>query len=447
MIIPSPFFSPQAFGASGDGQTSDTRALQAAIDACGGRQGGGGTVYLPAGRYRSGALFFHDNVTLHLDAGATLLGSQDPAEYPVAGNRWEGTEQPTYTPLLAGNGLKNITITGRGVIDGQGDFWWRAHRDKTLPYPRPRLIGFTDCHNVLIEGVTLKNSPAWTINPVRCENVNIRGVTIINPPESPNTDGINPDSCRLVRISDCFVSVGDDCITIKAGTQFESPEHLRPCRDITITNCTLERGHGGVVIGSETSGSIQNIAVSNCVFIGTDRGIRMKSRRGRGGVVENVRVTNIIMDGVLCPFTMNLLYHCGARGDPLVADTSRRPVDAGTPRFRGIHFSHISAVGVKIAAGFLYGLPEMPVEDISFNDISIEMTGGADPATPEMADNFPRMAQAGLYVRNARDLRLRDVRIRGQAGKAFDFDESVIMQSEHVCEAKQEPFDEEGDER
>jgi polygalacturonase len=445
-----PFFLPQAFGAVGDGQTSDTRPLQAAIDAAGScREGGqgGGTVYLPAGRYKTGALFFRDNVTLHLEAGATLLGSQDPAEYPVAGSRWEGAEQLTYTPLLAGNGLKNITITGRGVIDGQGNFWWRAHRAKSLPYPRPRLIGFADCQNILIEGVTLTNSPAWTINPVRCENVNVRGVTIINPPESPNTDGINPDSCRLVRISDCFVSVGDDCITIKAGAQTEQPERLekpepvRPCRDITITNCTLERGHGGVVIGSETSGGVQNVVVSNCVFIGTDRGIRMKSRRGRGGVVQNVRVTNIIMDGVLCPFTMNLFYHCGARGDPVVADPARRPVDAGTPRFHGIHFSHISAVGVKIAAGFLYGLPEMPVEDISFEDVSIEMSGGADPAAPEMADNLPSMAQAGLYVRNARDLRLRDVRIRGQVGKAFDFDESVTLT--HVSE----PFDEKGDER
>ena len=165
-----------------------------------------------------------DNITLHLEAGATLLGSQNPADYPVTSNRWEGVEQLTYAPLIAGNGLKNIAITGRGTIDGQGESWWQAFNEKTLAYPRPRLIGFADCHNVLIEGITLINSPAWTINPVRCENVNIRGLTIINPPDSPNTDGINPDSCRLVRISDCYVSVGDDCITIKAGTQHEHPD-------------------------------------------------------------------------------------------------------------------------------------------------------------------------------------------------------------------------------
>jgi polygalacturonase len=416
--------SPFDFGAKADGITLDTAAIQFAIDACTAR--GGGTITVPAGRYLTGALFFRDNITLHLEAGATLLGSQNPADYPVTPNRWEGAEQLTYASLMAGNGLKNIAITGRGTLDGQGDFWWEGFREKTLAYPRPRLIGFTDCQNVLIEGVTLANSPAWTVNPVRCENVNVRGVTIINPPDSPNTDGINPDSCRLVRISDCYVSVGDDCITIKAGTQHEHPERRAACRDITITNCTLERGHGGVVIGSEMSGDVQNVVISNCVFIGTDRGIRMKSRRGRGGVVENVRITNLIMDGVLCPFTMNLYYHCnGAKGDTIVSDKNPRPVDDGTPAFRNIHYSHITAVDVKIAAGFFYGLAEMPLEDISLSNISISLTGGADADYPEMADDIPSMSQAGFFIRNARRVRLDNVQVYNQLGPAFDVDDSV----------------------
>ena len=416
--------SPLDFGAKADGVTLDTAAIQAAIDACAAR--GGGTVTIPAGRYLSGAIFFRDNISLHLEAGATLLASQNPSDYPVTANRWEGVEQQTYTPFMAGNGLKNITITGRGTLDGQGAFWWKSFREKTLAHPRPRLIGFADCQNVLIEGVTLTNSPAWTINPVRCENVNVRGVTIINPPDSPNTDGINPDSCRLVRISDCYVSVGDDCITIKSGTQFERPDLLQPCRDITITNCTLERGHGGVVIGSEMSGGVQNVVISNCVFIGTDRGIRLKSRRGRGGLVENVRVSNLIMDGVLCPFTMNLYYHCnGAKGDTTVSDKQPRAVESGTPAFRNIHYSHITAVDVKIAAGFFYGLAEMPLEDISLTDISISLTGGAEPGYPEMADDIPSMFQAGFFIRNARNIRLDNVQVHNQLGPAFDTDDSV----------------------
>lgn len=419
---PAAVFDPRSFGARGDGRTLDTAALQAAIDACAGR--GGGTVFVPAGEYLTGTLFFRDRISLHLDAGATLLGSQDPADYPVTSNRWEGSEQLTHSPLIAGSHLHNIALLGRGTINGRGDFWWEAFREKRLDYPRPRLIGFNDCSNVLIEGVTLINSPSWTVNPVRCENVNIRGITIVNPPDSPNTDGINPDSCRLVRISDCSVSVGDDCITLKSGTQHEKPEYAAPCRDITVTNCTLERGHGGVVIGSETSGDVQNVVISNCVFIGTDRGIRLKSRRGRGGVVEDVRISNLIMDGVLCPFTMNLYYGCGAWGDPLVSDKNHRPVDEGTPRFRRIHLSGITARDVRLAAGFVYGLAEMPVEDVSLDDVTISLAEEAEAGYPEMADDIPQMRQAGFFVRNARNLHLQRVEITHPRGPAFDIADS-----------------------
>ncbi len=174
------------------------------------------------------------------------------------------------------------------------------------------------------------------------------------------------------------------------------------------------------------SGGVQNVVISNCVFIGTDRGIRMKSRRGRGGVVENMRVSNLIMDGVHCPFTMNLYYNCnGAKGDTIVSDKNPQPVDDGTPAFRGIHFSHISAVDVKIAAGFFYGLAEMPLEDISLSDISITLTAGLAAETPEMADDIPSMSQAGFYIRNARNLRFNAVQITGQTGQAFDLDELV----------------------
>jgi polygalacturonase len=321
--------------------------------------------------------------------------------------------------------LHNISVTGRGTIDGRGAVWWKAKEEKTLAYPRPRLISFSNCTNVLIEGITAINSPSWTINPIHCQNVNIHAVTIINPADSPNTDGIDPDSCRLVRISDCYISVGDDCITIKSGTEDEHPDRYAPCRDITITNCTLERGPGGVVIGSEMSGGVRNVVISNCVFIGTDRGIRFKSRRGRGGTIEDIRVSNLIMDGVLCPFTMNLYYHIGVRGDLNVSDKNPRAINDGTPRLRRIHFSHITAREVKHAAGFLYGLAEMPLEDISFSDISISISEQADAGHPDMADDIPSMCQAGFFIRNARRLRLENVQVTGQVGEVFDLDESV----------------------
>lgn len=411
-------FNVREHGATGDGQTLDSRAIQSVIDSCAER--GGGTVFLPVGQYLTGSLFLRNNISLHLDAGAVILGSENPDDYPIIHSRWEGMHQDTYAPLIAGQNLNNIAVVGRGTIDGRGEIWWKAKKENTLAHPRPRLISFSDCSNVLIEGITAINSPSWTINPVHCQNVNIHAITIINPADSPNTDGINPDSCRLVRISDCHISVGDDCITIKSGTEHERPDRYAPCRDITITNCTLERGHGGVVIGSEMSGGVKNVVISNCVFIGTDRGIRIKSRRGRGGTIEDIRVSNLIMDGVLCPFTMNLYYHIGERGNVDVSDKNPRSVDDGTPHLRRIHFSHITAREVKHAAGFLYGLAEMPLEDISFTDISISISDEADSGYPEMADDISSMSQAGFFIRNARHLRLENVEVTGQIGEAFD---------------------------
>ncbi len=417
MIHSATFFNPRDFGALGDGASLDTRALQSAIDAA--AQTGGGTVFVPAGKYVTGPLFLRDNITLFLDAGATLLGSENTADYPLVTMRWEGVTRETHAPLIGGDGLHHVAVVGRGAIDGRGAIWWQKHRAKTLDAPRPRLISFANSTNVLIEGVTLTNSPAWTINPVRCENVTIDKVTIINPPDSPNTDGINPDSCRNVHIANCHVDVGDDCVTIKSGVEAEAPELRTPCENIAVTNCTMVHGHGGVVIGSEMSGGVRNVVISNCVFVGTDRGIRIKSRRGRGGIIEDIRVTNVIMRDVLCPLTLNLYYHIGARGDKTVSDKNPRPVDEGTPRARHIHLSHITAHDAKIAAGFVYGLPEMPIEDLTLEDVSISMDRSAPAGYADMADDIPQMQASGLFVRNVRGLRLRDVEITNQIGEAF----------------------------
>jgi len=422
------------FGAAGDGRTLDTAAIQSAIDAC--SSAGGGTVLVPAGAYLSGSLILRSHVTLHLEAGAVLLGSEDPADYPLVRSRWEGVEQETHAPLIGGSCLEGIAIVGRGTVDGRGEIWWRRFRERVVMqdypyaelreiaphYPRPRLISFVDCDNVLIEGLTLTCSPSWTINPVRCHNVTIDKVTIINPPDSPNTDGINPDSCANVHISNCHIDVGDDCIAIKSGTEAEDPGRRAPCENITITNCTMVHGHGGVVIGSEMAGGVRNVVVSNCIFESTDRGIRLKSRRGRGGVVEDIRVANVIMVDVLCPFTVNLYYACGAWGDKVVADRQPHPVTVGTPQVRRVSLSHITAREVKLAAGFVAGLPEMPVEDLSLRDVTISMARDAQPGYPEMADNMELMQGAGLHVSNVCGLRLDDVEITDQQGPALVLD-------------------------
>jgi polygalacturonase len=410
-------FNIRNYGAIGDGCTLDMGAIQSALDAC--AAVGGGTVLAPPGRYLTGRLIFHSHITFQLKDGAVILGSIDPKDYPVDLFRWEGVEQASYAPIFSGQYLNDIAITGQGTIDGNGKVWWERFKNRTLTYPRPRMIGFSDCSNVLIEGLKLVNSPSWTVNPVRCENVTIHGLNIINPPDSPNTDGINPDSCKHVRISNCYVSVGDDCITLKSGTEHEKGHLREACHDISITNCTLANGHGGVVIGSEMSGNVFDVSISDCTFTGTDRGIRLKSRRRRGGIVEDIRVSNLTMEKVLCPITMNLYYHIGVRGDPFINDKNPRPKSTGTPRFRNIHFSHITAKDVKYAAGFIYGLAEMPVENISFDHMVISLAKESEQGYPEMADGLESMAQAGLYINNACNIHLECVEIQNQRGPAF----------------------------
>jgi hypothetical protein len=271
----------------------------------------------------------------------------------------------------------------------------------------------------VLEDFEARNSPSWTIHPVRSHNVTIRGLRIVNPPDSPNTDGINPDSCSSVRIADCFVSVGDDCITIKAGVEGESDS--APCERVVVTGCVLERGHGAVVIGSEMSGSVRDVVVSDCVFRGTDRGVRMKTRRGRGGSVTRVRVTGVIMQDTLCPFAINSHYGCGAWDDPVVADLGARELGPGTPSFSDISFSSITASGSRIAAAWIDALAESPIRGLSFNDVSIEMGGEAASGPAEMSPNAPSLSLAGFHAYNVLGLRLNNLRIRGQAGAAYRF--------------------------
>jgi len=411
------FVNIMDFGAVADGKTINTEAFKSAIEEC--SKNGGGTVYVPAGKYATGPIHLKSNITLNIDAGAVLLFSNDINDFPIVNSRWEGEECEVYSPLFYGENLENVAIVGRGTLDGQGEYWWKLMSEGKIEYPRPRFISFTDSKNILIEGVFITNSPAWTINPICCENVTVNKVTIKNPAFSPNTDGINPDSCKNVHISNCHIDVGDDCIAIKSGV--ETSTKRVPCENITITNCTMVHGHGGVVIGSEMSGGVRNIVISNCVFEGTDRGIRIKSRRRRGGFVEDIRVNNIIMKSVICPFILNLYYHCGANGrEQYVWDENPYPVDETTPAFRRIHLSNITAREVRACAAFMYGLSEMPVEDITLENITIHMDKDANPAKPAMMTKIEKMKQKGVICRNAKNIRFTNVTVSEHEGPAFD---------------------------
>lgn len=427
-------------GAIADGSRTTTAQLQAAIDAC--AAAGGGTVYFGAGRYVTGSLWLKSNLTVELDAGAVLLGSADFADFPKWQSKWEGPGvKAAPAALLCGEGLENVAVIGRGTIDGRGQPWWTAQLDALVrmretasgeEFARPNLFRLVDSRNILISGITFKNSPFWTVSPLACDNVTIHAINIHNPPDSPNTDGINPDSCRNVRISDCHVDVGDDCITIKSGKEDDGRRVLQPCENITVTNCTLVHGHGGVVMGSEMSGGVRNVTISNCVFRGTDRGIRLKARRGRGGYVEDIRVSNLVMDEVNCPIAVNLFYGCGAWDSDRVNNAAAMPVDEGTPRFRHIRFTGISARRTKVAAAFILGLPEQYVEDIALHDVCVEMdVDNTTAGDPDMSPIVEPRCRAGIIARNVRGLSMRDVSVTHSVGPALD-----VTDAEHLLVAE-----------
>jgi polygalacturonase len=412
------FYSVIRFGASSDGQTMCTEAIRKAIDTA--ASAGGGTIFFPSGTYLTGPIHLQSHITLFLDAGATIKFSTNFDDYlPMVPSRWEGITVTNFSPLIYAYQAKDVAIVGRGTLDGQGQVWWdflqklRANKDQprskwqeefvrlnkdriaeanyaplNVGYLRPPFIQFYECTNVLVEGVTIRNSPFWNVLPVFCEGVNVHGVSIINPPLSPNTDGVNPDSCRNVRISDCLIDTGDDCITIKSGRDADGRRVGKPAENYTIVNCTLLHGHG-LSIGSEMSGGVKNIAVDNCVFDGTDNGIRIKSTRGRGGVIENVRISNLVMRNIREEAIVLTTFY--RKSDP-------EPVSERTPIFRNIHFSGITGAGTVTCE--VTGLAEMPVENVTFNDI--QLTG-----------------KTGFAIKDAKGIELHHVTVNTERGPAF----------------------------
>ncbi len=392
------------------------------------RAQGGGVLDVPAGVYPTGSIRLYDNMTLNIESGAVLRFHQDEAAFPLIDLEFEGIAGKMHQSCIYAENAKNVTVTGYGTVDGQGAYWWKQIRERgCTEYPRPYLVCFADCEHVVLENVTLTNSPAWTVHPLRCRNVVIRGLNIKNPADSPNTDGIDPDACEDVRISDCTIDVGDDCIAIKSGT--EDTPNRRASQRIIITNCHFLHGHGGVVLGSEMSGDIRNVVVSSCVFYETDRGIRLKTRRGRGGRVEGIYLSDLIMEKVMCPFVFNMYYFCGRDGKlRRVWDKAPYPVGEDTPMLRDVTITGVRARQCTASAGFFYGLAEMPVEGVTMRDIVVEMTQDGPAGTPAMMDGCPRMQGAGFFLRNAVGVSLRDVKVLGVHGDVLDIDESVRME-------------------
>lgn len=417
-VIPDRSVSIVDFGAVGDGTVMNTGAFAAAMKSLSAQ--GGGHLIVPAGIWLTGPICFESDIDLHLDNGALLLFSEDLSDYPLVETTFEGLDMIRCQSPLSALGKENISITGQGTINGSGDSWRPVKKGKVSPshwqrltaggvvggkgdvwYPnenirelnedgvrdkgriledndwsyahdflRPVLLSFVKCRNVLLEGVTFENSPSWNLHPMMCENVIIDRISVRNPDYAQNGDGLDAESCRNVLVTGCTFDVGDDAICIKSGKDQDGRRRNVPCENVLIEDCTVYHGHGGFVIGSEMSGGVRNISVRNCVFVGTDCGLRFKSVRGRGGVVESIFVDGIKMANIVGDAIIFDLYY-GLKGEPVA-----QPVSIETPVFRDIHISNTVCRGADRAMYF-NGLPEMPLKDITVDNSVFHSSKGA----------------------------------------------------------------------
>jgi polygalacturonase len=419
-------FSIEKFGAVADGLTLNTVSINKAIATCSAK--GGGVVLVSGGVWLTGPVEMKSNVNLHITRDAILLFSDDFDQYPLVEGTYEGRTAARNQSPIFGNNLENIAITGRGVVDGNGDVWravgkdrltereWKAKKasggvvsaDDHMWYPsaksklawdtkrgtailpgqtlkdfedikdflRPNLLVFTNCKKVLLEGVTFQNSPAWCLHPVLCEDLTVRNVFAKNPDYAQNGDGLDVESCKNVLVEGCTFDVGDDGICIKSGKDEEGRKRGRPTENVIIRNNIVYKAHGGFVIGSEMSGGARNIFVYNCSFMGTDIGLRFKTTRGRGGVVENIYVKNIRMKDIEGDAILWDMYYFTK--PPKAGEVVEVPaVTEATPRFRNFQISDIVCNGAKRGI-FIRGLPEMKVKDIELSNIVLKSDKGAE---------------------------------------------------------------------
>jgi polygalacturonase len=426
-------FSILKYGAKADGITLNTKSINDAITACSSK--GGGVVLVPGGMWLTGPIEMKSNVNLHINRDAVLQFTDDFKQYKLVEGNWEGRPAVRNQSPISGNNLENIAITGQGIVDGNGDAWRMVKKDKLTEtqwknkiasggvlsadqktwYPseqslkgsktedagallpgktvagyadikdflRPNLLVLSNCKRVLLEGVTFQNSPAWCLHPLLCEDLTVRNVYAKNPWYAQNGDGIDVESCKNVLLEGSTFDVGDDGICIKSGRDADGRKRGKPTENMIVKNCVVYHAHGGFVIGSEMSGGARNLFVSNCSFIGTDVGLRFKTNRGRGGVVEKIFVKDIAMKDIGGEAVLFDMYYAAKDPVPLAGENRETPkvvllpVTEETPIFRDFHISNIVCLGASKAV-FIRGLPEMKISDIYLNNLILSAKKGID---------------------------------------------------------------------
>jgi polygalacturonase len=429
-VIPSNSVSIIDFGAKSGGQVLCTKAFSDAIEAV--SKKGGGKVIIPRGTWLTGPIILKSNIELFTEAGSLVLFSTDKSLYPIVDRTYEGLKTFRCMSPINGHNLENIAFTGKGIFDGSGDAWRAVKKEKLTEsqwkklvasgglvaengktwYPseqflmgenrsmnapkstakkedfeqvkdflRPVMVSLVACKKVLFDGPTFQNSPAWCIHPLLCEDLTVRNTTVKNPWYSQNGDGIDIESCKNSILYDSNFDCGDDAICIKSGKDKEGRDRGVPTENLIVKNCIVYHGHGGVTIGSEMSGGVRNMHVSNCTFLGTDVGLRFKSNRGRGGVVENIWISDIQMVNIPSQaISFNLFYSGKSVSEDMEAGADGKvpkllPVTEETPQFKNIFIKNVNCKGA-FQGIVLQGLPELNLENIQLDNIQMESDWG-----------------------------------------------------------------------
>ncbi|MFC0558280.1 glycoside hydrolase family 28 protein [Halalkalibacter alkalisediminis] len=460
--IPNRSYLITDYGAIGDGIFDNSSVFKRVIEVC--KDAGGGKVIIPAGVWFTGPIQLTSKLNLHLEAGALLLFSSNFDDYPLILSSFEGEETVRCRSPLDGEGLEHVAITGNGVIDGAGEAWRPVKRFKMTesewekltqsggvvesevwwptaqalegkkafqslrksgskkiedfePYRdflRPNLLSLRRSKYILIEGPTFQNSAAWCLHPWICEQITVRNITVRNPWFSQNGDGLDLESCRYGLVENCTFDVGDDAICLKSGKDEAGRTIAKPCEDITIRGCQVYSGHGGFVIGSEMSGGIRNIHISDCTFFGTDVGLRFKSTRGRGGIVEKITIDGIRMMNMKNEaIVFHMFYELD--GEEVLTDEK---VSEKTPIFRNIDIRNIICKGAKTAIK-VNGLPEMPLANLTFHNLSITSQQGivCSECIGAMFSNIVMNVKNGALfaLHNGRNIKMKDISSQSNA--------------------------------
>lgn len=423
--LESELIDVRSFGAIGDGIKNDTKAIQKAIDSC----KKNGRVLITDGIYYVSSLFLKSNITIELTKGTTLLGHIDRNEYPILPaqkikadgtilelSSWEGIPAPTHASLITGIEVENVKIYGQGIVDenAQNSDWWIEPKVQRGGAWRPKGVFLSHCQHIGLQGITIANTPSWNLHPYFSSYIDFIDLKLISPKDSPNTDGCDPESCDHVNVIGLNFSVGDDCIAIKSGKFEMGMKYRKPTSDMVVRNCLMAYGHGAVVLGSEMSGGIKNLSVSQCYFKETDRGLRIKTRRGRGesAIIDGITFENIYMKDVLTPLVMNMYYYCDIDGKTeYVWSKEVCPVDERTPFLGRFEFKNIVCENVHVAAGFFYGLPEQPIRSIKLENV--KFTYAKDPIKdiPAMMSFIEPMTMQGLQFRYVNEVILKNVEL------------------------------------